>query len=187
MNRVVLLHGNGGSLGTDNWQPYIKAELGKLGVECLSPDLPDNALARKEYWFPYFDTELKLSENDLVVGHSSGALAILKYVETHKIGGSVLVGVYYTDLGYEDERNSGYFDTPWNWDAIKANQPWTAIFASEDDPYISIEEPRYIAEQLSSEYYELQREGHFGGHNQPKREFPELLDLLITKLGLAKN
>jgi asparaginyl-tRNA synthetase len=57
-----------------------------------------------KYWFPYFEDELNISENDIVVGHSSGALAIMKYAETHKLGGSVLVGTYYTDLGYEDEK-----------------------------------------------------------------------------------
>lgn len=182
MNRVVLLHGNGGSTGSDNWQPYIKRELEKLGIECISPDLPDNVLARKDHWFPYFDTELKLSENDIIVGHSSGALAILKYAENHKIGGSVLVGVYYTDLGYEDEKTSGYFDTPWDWESIKSNQPWSAIFASADDPYIPIEEPQYIRDQIDSEFYELVGEGHFGGQTNPKLEFPELLELLIEKL-----
>jgi uncharacterized protein len=182
MSRVVLLHGNGGSKGTDNWQPYIKSELEKLGITCLSPDLPDNVLSRKEHWFPYFENTLKLSEKDIVVGHSSGALAILKYAENHKLGGSILVGVYHTDLGYEDEKNSGYFDTPWNWDAIKNNQSWTAIFASEDDPYIPIDEPKFIRDQLGSEYHELVGEGHFGGHTAPKLEFPELLSLIKNKL-----
>lgn len=184
MKRVILLHGNGGSKGTDNWQPYIKKELEKLDVTCLSPDLPDNVQARRKYWFPYFDHELKLSENDIVVGHSSGALAIMKYAQTRKIGGSVLIGTYYTDLGYEGEKKSGYFDEPWNWTLIKDNQPWTAIFASKDDPYIPIEEPRFIRDQLRSEYFELENEGHFTGNTNPKLEFPELLDLLKTKLGL---
>lgn len=183
MKRVILLHGNGGSTGNDNWQPYIKSELEKLDIVCLSPDLPDNILARKDHWFPYFDKELQLTQNDIVVGHSSGALAILKYAETHKLGGSVLVGVYYTDLGYEDEKTSGYFDTPWEWESIKANQPWTVIFASEDDPYIPIEEPQFIRDKLGSEYYPLDGEGHFGGSAHPKREFPELLLCLKEKLG----
>ncbi len=184
MIRVILLHGNGGSTGSDNWQPYIKRELEKLGVVCLSPDLPDNVLARKDHWFPYFEKELKLSENDIVVGHSSGALAILKYAETHKLGGSVLVGVYYTDLGYEDERTSGYFDTSWDWESIKANQPWNVIFASADDPYIPIEEPLYIRDRVGSEYHQLEGEGHFGGSTNPKLEFSELLTCLKEKLGV---
>jgi predicted alpha/beta hydrolase family esterase len=182
MKRVVLLHGNGGGSGHDQWFPYIKRELEKLGVPCETPDLPDPELARSKYWLPYFENELKLGPNDIVVGHSSGALAILKYAEEHQIGASVLIGAYYTDLGYEDEKNSGYFDTPWQWDKIKANQEWTAIFASTDDPFIPIAEPRYIRDQLMSEYFEFNNQGHFGLADKPKREFPELLHLLRQKL-----
>ncbi len=182
MNRVVILHGNGNSYGTDDWYPYIKSNLEAVGVECLTPDLPDNKLARKKYWFPYFTDILKLSPDDIVVGASSGALAILKYAEEHKIGASVLVGTYYTDLGYEDERTSGYFDTPWDWGKIKTNQKLTAIFASTDDPYIPISEPRFIRDRLDSEYFEFNDRGHFGSHKKPQLEFPELLAFLKTKL-----
>ena len=187
MKRVILLHGNGNSHGTDQWYPYIKRELEKKGITCEAPDLPDNELARSKYWFPYFEKVLNLGPNDLIVGHSSGALAILKYAEKHKIGASILVGTYYTDLGYEDERKSGYFDTPWDWDKIKANQEWTAIFASTDDPYIPITEPRFIRDQLDSEYFEFKDQGHFGGEKNPKLEFPELLKFIEKKLATFTN
>jgi len=182
MKRVVLLHGNGDAHGTDNWFPYIKTALEKLGVACEAPDLPDAQLARSKYWFPYFKDVLKLGVNDIVVGHSSGALAILKYAEEHKLGASILVGTYYTDLGYEDERTSGYFDIPWQWGKIKANQNWTAIFASTDDPYIPIQEPRFIRDKLGSTYFEFTDKGHFGLEDKPMREFPELLKFLKDKL-----
>jgi predicted alpha/beta hydrolase family esterase len=183
MKRVVLLHGNGGSHGTDNWFPYIKSGVEKLGLNCEAPDLPDNVLARSKYWLPYLTDVLKLCEDDLVVGHSSGALALLKYAERHKIGASVLVGAYFTDLGYEDERTSGYFDTPWEWNKIKANQQWTAIFASTDDPFIPISEPRFIRDQLDSTYFEFNDQGHFIGGTSPKLEFPELLQFLTERCG----
>ena len=182
MKRVVLLHGNGDSHGTDNWFPHIKAAVEKLGMACEAPDLPDNMLARSKYWLPYFKENLQLGIDDLIIGHSSGALAILKYAEENKIGASVLVGTYYTDLGYEDERTSGYFDAPWQWDKIKANQQWTAVFASTDDPYIPIEEPRFIRDKLGSEYFEFTDQGHFGGETNPKLEFPELLQFIAKKL-----
>lgn len=153
----------------------------EIGVESIAPNLPDAVRARAQYWLPYFEETLKLGENDVVVGHSSGALAILKYAETHRLAGSVLVGTYFTDLGYEDERTSGYFDTPWDWQAIKKNQRWTAIFASKDDPYIPINEPQHIRDQLGSDYFELPGEGHFGG-SAPKLEFPELFTYLTTRL-----
>jgi len=182
MKRVVILHGNGQSTGSSNWYPYIKSGLADLNIECVTPDLPDAKLARKKYWFPYFKDILELGADDIIVGHSSGALAIMKYAEENKIGASVLVATYYTDLGYESERVSGYFDTPWQWDKMQSNQEWTTIFASIDDPYISIEEPRFIRNQLGSEYFEFSDKGHFGGDAHPKLEFPELLSYLIEKL-----
>jgi hypothetical protein len=33
----------------------------------------------------------------------------------------VLVATYETSLGLASEKRSEYFDTPWDWDAIKAN------------------------------------------------------------------
>lgn len=153
-----------------------------MEIECISPNLPDNVLARRKYWFPYFSDVLKLGPEDIVIGHSSGALAILKYAEKHKLGASILIGTYYTDLGYEDEKTSGYFDTPWNWEKIKTNQNWTAIFASTDDPYIPIEEPRNIRDQLESAYFEFSDKGHFGGEAHPMLELPELLEYLESKL-----
>jgi arginine utilization protein RocB len=39
MKRVVLLHGNGNSHGTDNWFPYIKSALEELDIECVAPDI----------------------------------------------------------------------------------------------------------------------------------------------------
>jgi predicted alpha/beta hydrolase family esterase len=182
MKRIVLLHGNGGGTGKDQWFPYIKREIEKLGFVCAAPDLPDAVLARSKHWFPYFEDVLQLGPDDIVVGHSSGALAILKYAETHNIGASVLVGSYYTDLGYEDEKTSGYFDTPWQWDKIKANQQWTAIFASTDDPYIPISQPQYIRDKLGSEYFEFTDRAHFGQVSAPMLEFSELLDFLKQKL-----
>jgi predicted alpha/beta hydrolase family esterase len=182
MKRVVLLHGNGGGTGSDQWFPYIKQGVEKLGVVCEAPDLPDAVAARREFWFPYFTDVLKLGPDDIVIGHSSGALAIMKYAEDHQLGASILVGTYHTDLGYEDERDSGYFDTPWQWDEIKANQQWSAIFASTDDPYIPIEQPHFIRDQLDSEYFEFDNQAHFGGVTTPKLEFPELLDFLKQKL-----
>lgn len=183
MKRVVLLHGNGGGTGDDNWFPYIKKGLKEVGIVCETPNLPDPVAARSKFWLPYIKNELHVDENTIIVGHSSGAIAALKFAEDNKLAGSVLVGAYYTDLGYEDEKASGYFDTPWQWNKIKNNQEWVAIYASADDPYIDISEPQFIRDKLGAEYFELANEGHFGGSTRPKLEFPELLNFLKKKLG----
>jgi predicted alpha/beta hydrolase family esterase len=188
MNRVVILHGNGGTRGTDNWYPYIKEGLEKLGIVCEAPNLPDSKLARKKYWFPYLKDVLKIGPDDLVVGRSSGSIAILRYAEQNQIGASVLVAAYYSDLGFESERKSGYFDAPWQWNKIKAHQKWTAIFASTDDPWIPIREPEHIAKKLGSTLVKFNNMGHFGGIGQPEKiEFPELLDFIKERLQSKKS
>lgn len=183
MRRVILIHGNGDSSGSDNWFPWLQSELSKLDVACETPDFPNPQAAKAEDWLPYLQDNLKADKETILVGHSSGAVAAMRYAEQHQIYGSVLVGTYYTDLGYEDEKASGYFDTPWNWELIRQNQNWVVVFASTDDPYVDIEEPRLIKDELRAEYYEFDNQGHFGEGNN-KLEFPELLVALKKKLDL---
>ena len=105
----------------------------------------------------------------------------MRLAEKQKIMGSVLVGAYHTDLGMESERKSGYFDRPWNWTDMKKNQKWTVLFASEDDPWIPISEPRFIHDTLNCEYHEFKDQGHFGG-DYFKPDFPELTLSILNKV-----
>ena len=181
--KIIFLHGNDNSTPNDNWFPYLKLELEKLGHNVVSRQFPDTDLARASYWLPFLKNELGADEYSILVGHSSGAIAAMRFAQENKVLGSVLVGSYYTDLGMEKEKLSGYFERPWDWDAIKNNQQWIVQFASVDDPWIPIDEPRFVREKLESEYYEHDKQGHFGG-DYYKPEFPELFDVLKKKLSL---
>ena len=179
--KVLVIHGNGHSTPNDNWIPYIKRELEKLGIECITPQMPDAPLARSKYWLPFIKNILKADENTVLVGHSSGALAAMRFAEQNKILGSVLISAMHTDLGIESERLSGYFDMPWNWQAIKNNQQWIAQFASTDDPWIPIAQARFVHSKLNTQYCEFKNKGHFGG-DYYKPEFPELLEVIKQKM-----
>lgn len=179
--KVILIPGNGGGSPRDNWLPYLEQELPKLGIEVINVQFPDAVLARKEFWLPFIK-KLGAGENTVLVGHSSGAVAAMRYAETNKILGSVLVGACYTDLGYDSEKQSGYYDEPWQWEKIRENQKWVAQFASTDDPFIPIEEARFIHDNLKSEYHEYADQGHFGHDGKRKYEFPELVGVLKLKL-----
>lgn len=166
--KIILIPGNGGANpATDIWYPYVKKELEKEGFEVVARDFPDSVLAREKYWIPFLE-ELKADENTILIGHSSGAIAALRYAEKHLILGSILVGAYHTDLDLENEKISGYFDRPWDFEAIQKNQKWIAVFASSDDPWIPIEEPRYLNEKLKVDYFESHDRGHFMGETIPE-------------------
>ncbi len=179
--KVIFIPGNGGGSPQDNWFPYLKRELEKLGVEVIAQEFPDNDLAREIFWIPYIKNELNADETTILIGHSSGAVAAMRFAEKNKISGSVLVASYYTDLNDEKEKLSGYFNRDWNWEVIRNNQKWVIQFASYDDPWIPIEQPRFIHKKLKSEYFEFKNKGHFGG-DYKKLEFPELLDAIKKHL-----
>lgn len=169
-----MVPGNGDDNPTDKWFPYVQEELQKIGVEVTNVKFPDPVLARKEYWLPFLE-KLGADKNTILIGHSSGAVAAMRFAETNKILGSVLVGVCCTDLGEESEKQSGYYDYPWNWESIKQNQNWIIQFSSTDDPFIPINEARTIHKELDTEYYEYSDQGHFGSRDG-KIEFPELIE-----------
>ena len=181
-HKIIIIHGNGGGTGTDNWYPYVKAELEKLGHEVIAENFPDPVEAKASIWLPYIHDVLKADENTIIIGHSSGAVAAMRYAENNKLYGSVLVGTCHTDLGWESEKISGYYDAPWQWEDIIKNQKWIIQFASTDDPYIGIEEARHVHEKLQTEYYEYTDHGHFGSGKQEMTTFPELVEALKKKL-----
>jgi len=150
----------------------------------INEQFPDPELARSAFWLPFIK-ELGADENTIIIGHSSGAVAAMRYAEDHKILGSILVGACHTDLGEENEKISGYYDEPWQWEDIQKNQQWIIQFASVDDPFIPIAEARHIHEKLNTTYYEYEDRGHFGHGGQPLDEFPELIEALQKRLSLA--
>lgn len=183
MPKVIILPGNGGGKPTDNWFPYLETELTKKGFEVVNREFPDSMLARESFWIPFVTEELKAGPDSILVGHSSGAIAAMRFAEKNKILGSVLVGAYHTHLDMESEKVSGYFDRPWDWKAIRQNQQWIGIFASSDDPWIPIEEARFLHKELQADYFEYSDRGHFGG-DYYKPTFPEIVEYIVAKVPL---
>ena len=178
---AMIIPGNHDSDMSQFWYPYVKKELENIGIQVVAKKMPDPDLARKEYWLPFIEEQLLGDENSILIGHSSGAVAALRFTEIHKVQGIILVSASHTDLGDEHEKASHYFDDPWQWDKIKKNVKWIIQFHSLNDPYIPIDEARYVAKQLDTEYYEYPDQGHFSS-DVGKKEFPELLGVLKKKL-----
>lgn len=178
---AILIHGNGGSTAGDIWLPWLERELSALGLRVINETFPDNVKARAEFWLPHLES-LGADEHTILIGHSSGAVAAMRYAETHRLMGSVLVAVCHTDLGDAFEAASGYYSAPWQWQDIRANQQWMAIYHSTDDPLIPIREARFVAAQLKASLFEFSDRGHFTG----SRQFPEIVDFVRRKLAASQ-
>lgn len=180
--KVILIHGNDTLRWDYKWMPHVKAELEKIGLAVIGETLPDSILARERYWIEFLKEKICVDENTILIGHSSGAVCAMRFSETNKILGSILISPCYTDLGDEMEQQSGYFNRPWQWDKIKDNQEWIVQFSSTDDPYVPIEESRYIHKMLGTEYFEFENRGHF---YENQDTFPEIISVVKTKLHLT--
>src|SRR5689334_4808471 len=140
--KAILIHGNGGCTAADIWLPWLERELHGIGVDVINQTFPDNVKARASVWLPHLEL-LDADEDTILVGHSSGAVAAMRYAETHRLLGSILVSVCHTDLGDAGEAASGYYRAPWPWQAIRENQRWIGVFHSTDDPHIPPAEARF--------------------------------------------
>jgi uncharacterized protein len=175
--KMAIIPGNGDSkIESSNWYGWVRDELIKLGYEVIARDMPDPVVAHMNIWLPFMEQKLKLDENMVVIGHSSGAVATLRYLETHQLLGAILTGVNYTDLGYPDEKEAGYYDNPWQWEKIKKNAKWIVQFDSTDDPFIPVKEPRLIHDKLKTDYREFTNRGHF-----MEPTFPEIIEVIKEK------
>ncbi len=172
--RFIFIHGNGATHWSFGWAPWLKQELDKLGYSTFFETMPDSIIARSEYWLPFLKDHARAGENDVLIGWSSGAVAAMRYGEENKILGSILISPCYTDLGDELEKQSGYYDKPWDWAAIRANQAKIALIWGDDDPYIPQEEFAYIADQLKP----IQIKIPGGQHFAQRETFPELLQYI---------
>jgi len=177
--KVMIIPGNAGPNISNHWYPYVKRELEKLGFTVIAENMPDPVLARANYWVPFIEQKVAGDEDIILIGHSSGTVASFKYAEKHKIKGMVIVGAYHTDLGLDDEKQSGYFDKPFEWEKIKNNSQWIIQFAAVDDSVIPISEARYVAKKLSSEYHEYPDKGHY-----LHEETPEIIEEIKKKLSV---
>ena len=172
--RFVYVHGNETTHWSFAWAAWLKNQLDALGYETFFETMPDSILARSEYWLPFLKDHIKVGPNDVIIGWSSGATAAMRYAEQNKIAGSILISPSYTDLDDDLEKQSGYYDKPWDWKSIKSNQDKIALFYGSDDPYISQPEFEHIAQTLNPRVTKIDGGGHFIEQNQ----FPELLEYI---------
>nr|ACO10045.1 Retinoblastoma-binding protein 9 [Osmerus mordax] len=175
LTKAVIVPGNGaGDVERRNWYGWAKKQINKIPeMTCLLENMPDPVTARESIWLPYMEDELQCDDETVIIGHSSGAAAAMRYAETHKVFGIILVGAYTSDLEDENERESGYFNRPWEWEKIKGNAGHIVQFGSTDDPFLPWDEQEAVAKGLKADLRKYTDKGHF-----QNTQFPELINVV---------
>ncbi|MDE1462518.1 alpha/beta hydrolase [Spartinivicinus poritis] len=184
--RAIFIHGNRGANADFGCFPYIDNLIRAFGIEIIRVNFPDPIRGRMKYWMPFLES-LQPNENTLIVGHSSGTSAALRYAETNKIYGSLLISAQSDDCGLEFERFSGFYESPFNWQQIKNNQNWIVQVHSSDDPYIPVTSATNLSNQLSSTLILTNQHGHFTEFDFATDSIPRLQEILTDKLKVESN
>lgn len=170
--RVIVVHGWGGG-STDNWLPWLKSELEKLGHEVLVPDMPDTDSPVIEKWLDYLSKVVGTPDrNTFFIGHSIGCQAILRYLETidKPVGGAIFVaGWFDLDVDNEEEEKIA---KPWveraiNLEKVGSVLPKSILIISDDDPHGSFEENKKKFEEFGSKIVVLHKAEHITGTSEP--------------------
>ena len=166
--RLVILPGNGcDDILRANWYGWLQQRMQREAKfdEVVATTMPDPHLARRKIWLPFMLSTLAVDTSTVVIGHSSGAVAAMRFCEEHRVHGLVLVAACHTDLGEPSETQAGYYPPSggeWRWDAIRENTAGNILLLhSNNDPFIPLREPRHVAEQLKVELREIPGRSHF--------------------------
>ena len=187
IEKVVLVHGWGGSPDSEPWFKKLKEGCNNKGIKIVALEMPDSDSPKMSEWV----SKLKESVNDLndkicFVGHSMGCQTIIRYLseidDAVKVGKVVFVAPW-TKLdkkSIEEEREESvkivksWIDIPIDFE--KARKHLTKVLAifSNNDPYVPLSEMKIFEEKLGAKVILENGEEHF---NETK-EIKEIMEFL---------
>jgi predicted alpha/beta hydrolase family esterase len=128
----------------------MKDELKKRDILVEVLTMPNSASPKVEEWVSYMQEKIMPNEHVFLMGHSLGGIAILKYLESlnngEKIGGIVLVAGFSNSLGIGELEN--FFTKELEYAKIKNVVNKSVFINSDNDPFVPLEEGRFMKEKL---------------------------------------
>jgi len=172
--RFIIIHGSVGH-PEENWFPWLKRELLKLGNEVEVPLFPTPEGQNLKEWTKVLD-KYSVDKDTVLVGHSVAVAFILKYLEKHEAKAAFLVSGFTKLEGCEyDDMCLPFTEQGFNWDTIKKNCRAFHVFNSDNDPYVPLEEGAKLSENLRCELNIVKDAGHIN-EAAGYTEFPLLLE-----------
>lgn len=182
MKRAVIVHCWDGRPDYC-WYPWVKQQLEKIGYRVDVPAMPETEAPKLALWLPKLvETVGKPDQELLLIGHSSGCITIMRYLESLpagvKVAGIVLVAGFTDNLGFEELTN--FFQTPLDFSKIKSHLAQGAVMIhSDNDPYV---DPRYgeeLSQKLEGKLVLLPGMKHFSGpidNEEACRQLPAVIE-----------
>lgn len=186
MKNALILHGTDAT-SKDNWFEWLRLELEKRGWHAWVPDLPkaDKPSVQRYCDYLFRATKWDFNSESILIGHSSGAVAILGILQNLPEGVTVdtcyLVGAFKDDLGWDSLGE--LFAAPFDFGKIKKRARRFVFIHSNDDPHCPLDGAQYLAKMVGGELLVQKGQKHFsvGTYGEAYRKFPFLLEVVEGK------
>jgi predicted alpha/beta hydrolase family esterase len=126
-----------------------------------------------------------LDGHTLIIGHSSGAVAILGLLQVlpvnTQIGAAILVSSFTDKLARDHawEMLGGLFEQSLDFGIIKRKAGRFIVIHSDDDPYVPLKQAQEVCERLGGDMIVMPGKKHFSVATDPAfTEFPEILPII---------
>lgn len=123
--------------------------------------------AIKDVWMPIIEKE-KLETYDVVIAHSSGVQAVLRYLEKNKLKKLILLAATDQHNHQLSEIQTGFYDKPFDYEAIKVNCEKIIICNGALDPYIKPQEAIDLGKKLNCEVLIFKNQKHLTEWHMPQ-------------------
>ncbi|MCK4650281.1 class I tRNA ligase family protein, partial [Candidatus Pacearchaeota archaeon] len=178
LGNVVLIHGKK-MTSDDAWYPWFGEEVKKKGFEFVAPDLPKNNDPVLSEWLEELD-KINPNKNTILVGHSRGGVAIMRWLERLSEGKRIKKVVLISTNNPANIKKSREKDThgfyeagPYNFEKIKSHCDDFVVIHSKNDPVIAFEAGERNAKGLNAKFKVYEDKFHFG---RCLDEVPEVLE-----------
>lgn len=182
MKNALILHGTGGN-SQSNWLPWLKKELEKKDYKVWVPNLPqsDKPSIKRYNKFIFKNKDWQFNNESIIIGHSSGAVAILGLLqhlpENIIVDTCILVGSFKDNLNWQ--ALDDLFKEPFNYSKIKKQAKKIIFIHSDNDPYCPLEHAQYLSKKVNGELIIKKDQGHFNLEKGVQyKKFPLLLKLI---------
>ena len=181
----LIVHGARGN-PQRNWFPWLANTLSKHG-RVLSPPFPTPDGQSLKTWLEVADKTLAAIDpgNTILIGHSSGAILVLRMAERTKQPYRAVFSVcpFERDLGLPDydPLNTSFINPAFNWQAVRHGAKKIVCLAGDNDPYVPFAATKSVADRADAELITVKKGGHLNAESGYS-EFPLLLEKISQEL-----
>ncbi|MEW6617638.1 MAG: alpha/beta fold hydrolase [Patescibacteria group bacterium] len=183
MNKVFLIHGFEGS-PNGGWRPWLMTKLNEHEAWACSLSMPSPEKPILKEWLDEIKLHVERNQNDNIylVGHSLGGTVILRYLEIYddkNIKGIILVSTPCEKT--QNRKIDNFLETDFDYNLIKSRVKNITVIHGADDPWVSPENAKHIAEKTNGKLILIPNGKHLND-SSGFRELPECLDVLLEMM-----